>query len=58
MKKKQPKKALSKTKQPIDIVVSGADVLYERIASVIRGARATIIMRSVDNTMVKAYCGI
>src|SRR3990167_2478012 len=50
MKKKQPKNPLVKTKQSNDL----ADVLYERIASVIRGARASIV-RSVDTTMVKAY---
>lgn len=43
MKKKQPKKSLVKTKQSNDV----ANTLYERIASVIRGARASI-MRSVD----------
>jgi len=31
-----------------------ANTLYERIASVIRGARESIV-RSVDTTMVKAY---
>src|SRR6185437_8030930 len=50
MKKKQPKNSLVKTKQSTDV----ANVLYERIASVIRSARASII-RSVDTTMVKAY---
>lgn len=50
MKKKQPKNSLIKTKQSSDV----ANTLYERIASVIRGARASI-MRSVDTTMVKAY---
>ncbi|MBV8802058.1 MAG: DUF1016 family protein [Gammaproteobacteria bacterium] len=49
MKKKQPN-LLVKTKQSSDI----ANALYERIASVIRNARASII-RSVDTTMVKAY---
>lgn len=50
MKKKQPKTSLVKTKQSNDV----ANTLYERIASVIRGARASI-MRSVDTTIVKAY---
>lgn len=50
MKKKQPPKSLVKIKQSSDV----ADTLYERIASVIRGARASIV-RSVDTTMVKAY---
>lgn len=50
MKKKQPKKSLVKIKQSSD----AANILYERIASVIRNARASI-MRSVDTTMVRAY---
>lgn len=50
MKKKQPKNSLVKPKQSTDV----ANTLYERIASVIRDARASII-RSVDTTMVKAY---
>ncbi len=50
MKKKQSKNSLVKAKQSSDI----ANILYERIASVIRDARASI-MRSVDTTMVKAY---
>ena len=50
MKKKQPKNSLVKAKQSSDVT----NTLYERIASVIRDARASI-MRSVDTTMVKAY---
>lgn len=50
MKKKQPLKLLVRTKQSSDVT----DALYERIASVIRGARDSIV-RSVDSTMVKAY---
>lgn len=50
MKKEQPKNSLVKTKQSSDV----ANTLYERIASVIRDARVSI-MRSVDTTMVKVY---
>src|SRR5580704_2413582 len=50
MKKKQPKNTMVKTKQPSDV----ANALYERIASVIRGARASIV-QTIDTTMVKAY---
>jgi len=50
MKKKQLKNSLIKTARPVD----AANALYERIASVIRNARASIV-RSIDTTMVKAY---
>lgn len=50
MKKKQPKNSLVKVEQSND----AANALYERIALVIRKARATI-MRSVDTTMVQSY---
>jgi hypothetical protein len=50
MMKKQPKNSLVKATQSGDI----ANVLYERIASVIRGARESIV-RAVDTTMVNAY---
>jgi hypothetical protein len=53
MKEEQSKNSLVKAKQASDV----ANVLYERIASVIRGARESIV-RSVDSTMVKAYWNI
>ena len=48
--KKQPKNSLVKANQSNDV----ANLLYERIASVIRGARESIV-RAVDTTMVNAY---
>jgi len=50
MKKTQPKRIAATAKK----IKQAPDVLYERIASVIRAARTNIV-RAVDTTMVKAY---
>ncbi len=50
MKKKQSKNSIVKIKRKTETV----DGLYERIAILIRNARATV-MRAVDTTMVKTY---
>src|SRR3990167_2685337 len=50
-KKQQPKNSLVKAVQSGEVA---DDTLYERIASVIREARANVI-RSIDTAMVKAY---